>query len=230
ASSPYFGPTYNFGGTSTTDNSRHGYLYTAAELGIPAGATITEIAWLKADGGQVTGNNTFNLYLKNTTATTLVATQWGTLTTGATQVYGSTTQTLGGAADTYQAFTLTTPFTYDGTSLQIMTDWVRAANPSDATTYYSNSATGKAIGAASTATLSNTTNLSTGTYGNSRPTIRISYAAADAGISAITSPTGSVTPGVSQPVTVTLQNFGTMPLTSATINWSVNGVAQTPFS
>ncbi|HSI89700.1 MAG TPA: hypothetical protein VK927_01225, partial [Adhaeribacter sp.] len=53
--STYFGPVYNFGGSSTTDNSRHAHLYTAAELGIPTGAIITEIAWLKADGGAVSG-------------------------------------------------------------------------------------------------------------------------------------------------------------------------------
>jgi len=50
----------------------------------------------------------------------------------------------------------------------------------------------------------------------------------DAGISAI--PTTAITCPGSQNVTVTLKNFGTAALTSTTINWSVNGVAQTPFA
>lgn len=50
----------------------------------------------------------------------------------------------------------------------------------------------------------------------------------DAGISAI--PTSGTTCPGSQNVTVALKNFGTAALTSATINWSVNSVAQTPFA
>ena len=52
----------------------------------------------------------------------------------------------------------------------------------------------------------------------------------DAGILAILSPTIPVQQGVSQPVTVRLVNQGTTPLTSATINWSVGGTAQTPYA
>ena len=39
-----------------------------------------------------------------------------------------------------------------------------------------------------------------------------------------------VVPLVSQPVTVTVKNYGTSPLTTATIGWSVNNVAQPAFS
>ncbi|MFC5269454.1 T9SS type A sorting domain-containing protein [Adhaeribacter terreus] len=52
----------------------------------------------------------------------------------------------------------------------------------------------------------------------------------DAGVTAITSPTSPLTPGVSQSVQVTLKNFGTATLTSATIGWKVNNVTQTPYS
>ncbi|WP_379965017.1 T9SS type A sorting domain-containing protein [Epilithonimonas sp. UC225_85] len=58
--------------------------------------------------------------------------------------------------------------------------------------------------------------------------ITIVTGANDAGISAIT--TSSITCPGTQNVTVTLKNYGTAALTSATINWSVNGVAQTPYS
>lgn len=51
----------------------------------------------------------------------------------------------------------------------------------------------------------------------------------DAGIAAITAPVNPLTAGT-QNVLVTIQNFGTATLTSDTINWFVNGVAQTPFT
>ncbi len=51
----------------------------------------------------------------------------------------------------------------------------------------------------------------------------------DAGILAILSPTSPATPG-NQGVQVTIKNYGTAPLTSVTIKWSVNGVAQPNFS
>jgi subtilisin-like proprotein convertase family protein len=50
----------------------------------------------------------------------------------------------------------------------------------------------------------------------------------DAGISAIA--TASISCPGSQNVSATIKNFGTSALTSATVNWSVNGVAQTPYS
>ena len=55
-------------------------------------------------------------------------------------------------------------------------------------------------------------------------------AANDAGITAIISPTTPVTPNTSQPVQVTLKNYGMSPLTSATITWTVNGTAQTSYN
>lgn len=51
----------------------------------------------------------------------------------------------------------------------------------------------------------------------------------DAGITALDAPNSPLTPGL-QNVEVTIRNFGTDTLTSATINWEVNQVAQTPFS
>src|SRR5688572_13442973 len=52
----------------------------------------------------------------------------------------------------------------------------------------------------------------------------------DAGISGITAPVSPVAPGVSMPVAVTVKNYGASPLTSATIGWSVNNVAQPNFA
>src|SRR5688572_5955217 len=52
----------------------------------------------------------------------------------------------------------------------------------------------------------------------------------DAGVNAITAPTITVPSGVSQPVSVTVKNYGTAALTSATLGFSVNGVVQPTFA
>ena len=51
----------------------------------------------------------------------------------------------------------------------------------------------------------------------------------DAGLTAINAPSTPILPG-STPVSVTVKNYGGSPLTSASIGWSVNGVAQTSYS
>ncbi|MGD0710774.1 MAG: T9SS type A sorting domain-containing protein [Bacteroidales bacterium] len=51
----------------------------------------------------------------------------------------------------------------------------------------------------------------------------------DAGVSIINSPATVIPAGLTK-VAVTVKNFGTNILTSASIGWSVNGVAQTPYS
>jgi parallel beta-helix repeat protein len=50
----------------------------------------------------------------------------------------------------------------------------------------------------------------------------------DVGINALTSPKAGC--AGTQDVTVTIENYGTKKLTSATINWSIDGVAQTAYS
>lgn len=62
-------------------------------------------------------------------------------------------------------------------------------------------------------------------------TIVIGMKRNDAGIADITSPVSRFNSYQTQPVRVVLKNFGKYyPLTSCTINWSVNGVTQTPFN
>ncbi|ROL58492.1 T9SS C-terminal target domain-containing protein [Bacteroidetes/Chlorobi group bacterium Naka2016] len=61
-------------------------------------------------------------------------------------------------------------------------------------------------------------------------TIVIGMKRNDAGITDITSPTPKFNSYERQPVRVVLKNFGKyFPLTSVTINWSVDGVVQTPY-
>lgn len=57
----------------------------------------------------------------------------------------------------------------------------------------------------------------------------VNATATDAGVNTIVFPNAPFAPG-SVPINVTLRNSGTTTLTAATINWTFNGVAQTPFS
>ncbi len=53
--------------------------------------------------------------------------------------------------------------------------------------------------------------------------------AEDAGVTGITSPVSPAVPGLS-PVNVSIKNFGTNPLASVMIGWSVNGANQAPYN
>lgn len=170
----FYGPYYRSSASSSFNYSRYAYLYTAAELGIPSGSIITQVEWDKASG-TITANNTFNILMANTAATTLTTgTSWGTLTTGTTAVYGSTTQAF--STTGWVPFTLTTPYTYTGGNLIILTDHYKQGTASGSNNFRYTSASGKAIGYASSAAPSASTTLST-TYGNNRPNIRITYTA-----------------------------------------------------
>lgn len=53
----------------------------------------------------------------------------------------------------------------------------------------------------------------------------------EVGLEAFTAPTDEIVmSGISLPIEVAIKNYGTSTLTDATIHWSVNGVAQTPYS
>jgi len=176
-SSYLYGPIYRSSATSTFNYSRYAHLYTQAELGIPAGAVITELAWLKSDGGTLTGNNVVNVLLANTSTATLGTSQtWGTLSTGATQVYASTTEQITGAAGTYYTVALNQPFTYTGGNLLVLVDHEKQGTASAVINFVTNPATGFGLGYADSAPLTAATALTATSYGNRRPTLRITYA------------------------------------------------------
>lgn len=175
-SSYFYGPIYRSSAASSFNYSRYAHLYTAAELAIPAGATITRVEWLKSDGGTLTGNNTFNVLMNNSSAATLTSgSTWSTITAGASSVYSSTTQTVTGASGTYWGVNLTSSFVYSGGSLLLALDHIKAGTASGAINFVANPATNMGIGNASSAAFTGSTTLSTTSYGNYRPTIRITY-------------------------------------------------------
>ena len=109
--------------------SRFAYLYTQAELaaaGIIPGTVIVSAGWTKSTNSAATGPAVFSIYMKNSsTATYSNATEtWANLSAGAVLVYTNPTQSIPATASPdYIDFTLTSPFTYTGGSLEILTEW-----------------------------------------------------------------------------------------------------------
>ena len=176
-SSYFYGPYYRSSATSTFNYSMYAYLYSATELSaIPAGSIITMIEWEHVSG-TLTGNNDFTIMLANNGATSLALGEtWGNLTTGATTVYSSNTQEFINAGG-WESFTLTTPFIYNGGSLQIMTDHAKFGTASAANNFNYETVNGMAVGYASGTQGTASTVLGSTSYANRRPNIRITYTA-----------------------------------------------------
>lgn len=172
-----FGPLYrNTGNSGVLNYSRHAYIYTATELGIPSGAKIIRVEWMKKDTGKVTGNNAFNVWMINTSSTSFGSSvQWSSLIAGATQVFASTTFAVNGNGNTYVSAPFVDSFEYNGGGLQIMTDWTKSGYATAAVPFYVNTAAGKGIGIVSSIPFLSSAFLQSSIYGNSRPTIRITY-------------------------------------------------------
>ena len=109
--------------------SRFAYLYTQAELaaaGITAGTTINAVGWMKDTPNSAAGPALFTIYMKNSSnAAYANATEpWANLSLGATPVYSENAQSIPATASpNYITFTLDTPFSYTGGSLEILTEW-----------------------------------------------------------------------------------------------------------
>ena len=210
-SSYLYGPIYRSANDagSTFNFSRYAHLYTPAELNIPTGAVITQLAWLKSDAGTVTGNNTFNVLLENSALTTLGTSQtWAALTATTTSVYTSTTQQVTGVAGDYFSVTLSQPFVYTGGNLLVLTDWQKQGTATAAVNFVTNLATGFGLGYANSTALTGTTALTATSYGNRRPTLCVTYtpgSACTAPPTAGTTVVSAATVCAGSPVTLTLQ-------------------------
>jgi parallel beta-helix repeat protein len=239
------GPIYRSGSTSAYDASRYTYLYTQSELaatGIDSGAIITELGWVKDNTATTTGGGIFRIYMKNSAATdfSLATETWANLNAGTTLVYENLSQDVPATVTPdYIPFAFDTFFVYTGGSLEISTEWdinQVSGNPSTGTfDWLWSTVVNRIYGEGNTTlspitTLSSTTN-SISTIDDRRPFIKISFlsgAALDASLTQLVSPT-TLCPGP-EDVIVTLANFGTDTITEATIQWTVNGINQTPFN
>jgi hypothetical protein len=177
------GPIYRSTAASTFDYSQFAYLYTSAELSsIPAGATITSIAWNKVNTGATLGPGKFRIYLKNSAVTSYsAATPFNTLISGAILAYDNNATEI--VANTgFQEFTFSTPFVYNGGSIEIMVDWDVSAVVGNASTssftWQKTSVNSKILGYASSTPITGSlspTNNSIADITNTRPAVRLTY-------------------------------------------------------
>ncbi|MFK7907585.1 MAG: hypothetical protein AB8B69_20780, partial [Chitinophagales bacterium] len=130
SSSSSRGPVQIAGGSSSVVSTTFNQVYTAAELaaaGIASGSSITELQWDLQSTNIIdgTGDASFKIYVKNSSATSATAGTWGDIISGSTLVLDRTfnsTDNFPGSKG-YMAFPLTTAFDYTGGALEIAVHW-----------------------------------------------------------------------------------------------------------
>ena len=133
SSSATRGPFQRSDTASSSVYSRAQLMYTQAELattlGIPSGASISQINWDLGSSNVITatGTATLNIYMKNSMVIDAVNNDtWANITTGSTLVgtytFDATTNNFPGAKGLMD-FVLTTPFVYTGNTIEVAVEW-----------------------------------------------------------------------------------------------------------
>ena len=195
-------------------------IYTATEIN--SSGNITKLAFQKGTGNSSVTIDDLSIYLKTTTTNSLSS---GTTdTTGYTLVWaGNFPNNL---PNGWAEIVLNSPFSYNGTdNLQIL---VLKGNQtySSSRPYYNYTATNpnktRSYANDSAPWAANKT-LSESSH---RPNIRLTLTSSVANDAGITAHNPELLCPGNNSITATLNNFGTQALTSATLNWSINGTAQ----
>lgn len=125
-------PVFRLSGTSSQHHAKSVQLLTAAQLssaGLTSGVNITNWGYNKTNSGKIIGANswTLNVYLKNSSATSLASgTSWNTMISGASLVYSATIDSSSAklpAASGYWMWPVT-GFTYAGGAIECYVEWV----------------------------------------------------------------------------------------------------------
>lgn len=121
------GPMYKSTATSNFVYSRYSFLYTAAELasaGLLSGDMITDVAWFKANSAMGNSPCVFEVWIKNSTLTTIGAAGqgWTNVISGSTQVYNNTSHMVDSTIGWHQVI-FNAPFLYSGGALEIATNF-----------------------------------------------------------------------------------------------------------
>jgi len=212
-------------GTEYEDN-RTQYLILASELQAIGGVgNISSIGFDVVAANPIAMNG-FNIKMGHSTATSLIG-----YATGLTNVYsGVHTATTG-----WNGFTFSTPFAWDGVSnIVIEVCWDNTGWNGNSLVKYTSTTYNSVYGRYADG---ETGCLMTGSNGPTserklRPNIRFEFSpplANDAAIGALTNPTFP-TCAMDSVVKVELKNFGTANLTSATVNWTINGNIQPAYA
>ncbi len=209
---------------------KHQYLIPAANLinnNAQAGDIIGlgfEIAAIPANPG-ISG-----MKIKiSTTSSTTVPSQFVTNAQGATIVYNNTGATTIYPTLGWNYFTFSSPFAWNGTdNLIVQVCYSNSVSAGGNYGVKTSWAGGKVKGSWSNTT-AGCSLTGYGTTGWARPNMRFQFPqppAADAGVTALISPSFPVC-NMDSLVKVEIKNEGTDTLTSATLNWSVNGTVMT---
>jgi hypothetical protein len=247
-SAPYTSFTKTIGtGTSTQvypfyhnfGFSRSASLYQQSEVG--SYGYIKQIKWKVTTASTVT--IPVKIYMKSYSAQSMVSDTWLNLTSNAQLVFDDT---ITFNSTGWKTVTLETPFYYNSGNMMVLCEENIGGNGVSGYLYFEYTST-SISGSHQYVNADNSAPTGATTLNSSRPNIQIvmdvkgcaspkvpavavvtNIPAIDASVNAVVEPSGSVTAGVPVPVKVTLKNFGSSTLTSAQIQWSVDGIVQTP--
>ncbi len=226
-------PIYRFNATSGSNSNRSFAIYEESELiaaGIMPGSTIEGIGFEKSAGGTI-NDVELKLYMRTGTSTPPLANAtWASVTAGASLVYDDDLSF--SATDNWVDITFSTPFVYTGGTLEIASENF-TPGPSPYSTdgfkwiYDNTFGTSHEIGRTGFGSFSTLDLFSSTTY-SFRPNTRFEVIAPDGTDLAMQ---GFVAPLAACPgstdVIVAILNAGSEDVDTATIGWTLNGVAQT---
>jgi len=210
-------------------DSKAQYIYTAAEMNAAGvyGGLVSSISLevVSIAPGSPALNN-FTIKIKNTSSSTLTAFDQSGLTT----VYSPASYTVQSVG--WNTFEFTSPFNWDGISN------ISIQYCFDNTNWYTSSdvrhTSAPGMGWIQYSEVISGCSMSAGEVNSLRPNIRFEISSAsklkkDIGVAHIINPNSGMLIGTSYDIIVDLKNFGVDTITSAQINWSLDGIAQTPY-
>lgn len=210
-----FGPYFGY--------ERSASIYTGAEIGTYG--TIATMAWSVATA-QATVIPT-KIYLKSTTSTTQTADTWINLIAGATLVYDAN---LTFTPTGWQTIDIT-DFNFSTNNIMVLCETNYGGSGTSPYPYFNYTTTSDSKHQFFYQDSSEPTG--DGTLNTQRPNITFGFipidVALDAGMNAIVEPSGTLVSSSLSDVKVRIKSGGTTDLTSATVNWTLDGVAQTSF-
>jgi hypothetical protein len=203
-------------------NWRAQYIFNPSEFSGLYPGQITKL-YFKYVAGTAGNYSNFNVKITTSSVNPLTNTAW--YTTGFTTCLSSSSYSLT-ASGGWLPITLTTPFYWNATTNLVVEITAVLASGGYSIQKFSGSGGNRRAYGSSAASFPTQADALEPVFG-----LDIGHTSLnnDAGINSIDSPDVYCSGG-SKPVYVTLRNFGKNVITSATVNWTVNGTAQTPYS
>jgi hypothetical protein len=220
---------------------RIAYIYPSSLLtGLNNGDVINSLEFNRLTAsGTLPAGASWKIYIKNTTAPDWGSGSlaWTTANTGTVTVFNGDPSAFIGSAAGFRKIDFTTPYVYNtanGTNLAILIEYAHTTQPTAALTWnYDGSAsvvayTTNQVKYSSTATTTPSASMATSTANHPQMKINYTYNL-NAALTKIVTPSGPCA-GSSDSIRVQVKNAGYDTITSATIGWTFNGIAQTPFN